>query len=487
MEITRKTGGRSSLAEDRLGAPAVLSFVLSAVAPLTVCAGVITTAYAVTGLTTIPAAFIVVALILALFAVGFVAMARRIVNAGAFYSFVARGIGQPAGVSAAFVAVAAYNALQVGLYGAFGASLAEYAELRLHIHVTWWACALGAWLLTAVLGNLAIDLNGKILAILLFCEFVTILVITVSGIVHPAGGRLDAHPLWPGNLLAAGSGAALAIAVLSFTGFEQSAVFSEEVREPRRTVNIATYTSIAVIGVLYGSASWAMTAFYGTGAVVDAAKADGPFAFFRLGGSAVSDVAQVLFITSLFAAMLSFHNAVARYMFALGRERVLPAALGNVNPRTSAPQIASLTQSVLGLIVIVVYAAAGLDPFVQLFFWIGTTGGFGVLLLLCATSAAVIGFAVKTKYPDGVWRSFIAPGLALVALTILAWRTVVDYAVVLGVRPGDRVAWILPSLYLVIALAGLLWGLFLRQARPHVYGSIGLGPAAAGLHRPSRD
>src|SRR2546425_8098942 len=100
---------------------------MSGVAPLTVAAGVITTADAVTGMTAIPAAFIAVALVLGLFSVGYVAMSRHITNAGAFYAFVARGLGRPTGVAAALVALVSYNLLQVGLYGAFGPGAASYA------------------------------------------------------------------------------------------------------------------------------------------------------------------------------------------------------------------------------------------------------------------------------------------------------------------------------------------------------------------------
>jgi len=49
---------------------------------------------------------------------------------------------------------------------------------------------------------------------------------------------------------------------------------------------------------------------------------------FGLGGGTLGQVAQFLFMTSLFAAALAFHNVVWRYMYALGRENVLPAALG---------------------------------------------------------------------------------------------------------------------------------------------------------------
>jgi hypothetical protein len=119
-----------ALARDRLGMPAVLAFILAGVAPLTVAAGVIPSAYATTGLTGIPAAFLVVAVILALFATGYMAMARRITNAGAFYAFIARGLGRIPGTAAALVALAAYSLLQVALYGAFGPAAASQAAVR---------------------------------------------------------------------------------------------------------------------------------------------------------------------------------------------------------------------------------------------------------------------------------------------------------------------------------------------------------------------
>jgi amino acid transporter len=115
-----------TLAKDRLGIPAFLFFILSAMAPMTVVAGVGTTMYAVTGLSAIGAAFVAVAVGRALFAVGHVAMASHTTNAGALYAYVSRGLGRPVGVGAALVAALASTALQVGLYGMFGPTLADY-------------------------------------------------------------------------------------------------------------------------------------------------------------------------------------------------------------------------------------------------------------------------------------------------------------------------------------------------------------------------
>jgi amino acid transporter len=201
-----------------------------------------------------------------------------------------------------------------------------------------------------------------------------------------------------------------------------------------------------------------------------------------MGNSTIGDIAQVLFLTSLFAAMISFHNAVARYMFALGRERVLPAAMGRTNPRSGSPLVASVAQSVLGFAVIVLYAAAGWDPFVKLFFWVGTTGGFGVLLLLAATSAAVIGFFARDAQGEDIWRRLIAPAVAFAALVAIAWKAVDDYATLLGVAPGSTESWLLPTVYAIAAVIGICWALVLRRNRPEVYAVIGLGANAVTGH-----
>jgi amino acid transporter len=163
----KPTAMSRALARDRLGVPAVLFFVLAGVAPLTVAAGVIPSAYATTGLIGIPAAFLVIAIILALFAAGYVAMTRHITNAGAFYAFIARGLGRPAGVAAALVALLAYTFLQVGLYGAFGPNAQAEAAAHLHLHAAWWVWALAAWAVVTVLGLARVDITGKVLGVLL--------------------------------------------------------------------------------------------------------------------------------------------------------------------------------------------------------------------------------------------------------------------------------------------------------------------------------
>ncbi|HET9895786.1 MAG TPA: APC family permease [Streptosporangiaceae bacterium] len=477
---TRPSTVSRALAKDRLGVPAVLFFVLAGVAPLTVAAGVIPAAYQTTGLTGIPAAFIAIAVILAIFAAGYVAMTRHITNSGAFYAFVSRGLGRAIGVAAALVALLSYSLLQVGLYGAFGPNAASEAAAHLGIHAAWWAWALGAWAVISVLGLLRVDITGWVLGVLLTAEIVVIFAEAISGLAHPAGGHLSFATLSPADLTSAGVGTfgvLAVVAVLGFVGFEQAPVLAEEARHARRTIPLATYLALGMIAVVYAGASWAMAVHAGQANVAKAAASSGPGLLFGLGGGFVSGTAQFLFLTSLFAAALAFHNVVWRYMYALGREHVLPAALARTGAN-NIPKLASLVQSASGLAVIVVYAGCGWEPMTHLFFWLGTTGGFGILLLLAMTAIAVIAFFGRDGQGESLWNRLIAPALAFIALGVIVVLAAANYSTLLGVPPADAAAWALPASYALVAVAGLVWGIVLKIRRPEVYAAIGLGAYA---------
>ncbi|MFG1704989.1 APC family permease [Nonomuraea sp. M3C6] len=472
-----------ALAADRLGAPSVVYFVLSAAAPLTVVAGVVTTGYAVTGITGLPIAFLVVGVVLAVFAVGYVAMARHMANAGAFYTYISRGLGRPAGIAAAWVALIAYNALQVGLYGAFGTAASPLLERWLGAAPPWWVLSLVAWALVAVLGLMRVDVNGRLLAVLLTAEVVVILLFDFADLVNPAPSGFSVETLSPDGLFVSGVGALLVIATLGFVGFESSVVFSEESREPRRTVPLATYAAVAIIAALYALSSWAMTVATGPANIVATAQRDQADTIFALAagplGGTVVDIARVLFVTSLFAAMISFHNTTARYFFALGRERVLPAIFARTRARSGAPKVGSIAQSVFGLVVIVLYAILGLDPLVQLFFYGGSFGGFGVLLLIFVTSVAIIVFFAREPSGETLARRVVAPVPAAIALAVMVWLALDNFPTLLGVPEGDPLAWILPAVYGVAAVVGVVWALVLRAGQPAVYALVGMGAKAA--------
>ena len=64
------------LSRRTLGVPAITLMIIAASAPLTVVAGGVTTSFAVTGSLGVPLGFLLIAVILTLFAVGYTAMSR---------------------------------------------------------------------------------------------------------------------------------------------------------------------------------------------------------------------------------------------------------------------------------------------------------------------------------------------------------------------------------------------------------------------------
>jgi amino acid transporter len=187
------------------------------------------------------------------------------------------------------------------------------------------------------------------------------------------------------------------------------------------------------------------------------------------------------------AAAISFHNTVARYTFALGRERVFPGFLSATGRRSGAPTAGSVLQSVLGLIVIILYAAFNLDPVLQLMFWVGTGGGFGIMLLITLTSLAVILFFARNSNGENLWRRLIAPALSLVVLVGVVYFAVDGFHNLLGVAEDDPLRWIIPSLYPAVAILGIIWALILKMTKPDVYQAIGLGAnSATGMATQSR-
>jgi amino acid transporter/GNAT superfamily N-acetyltransferase len=467
------------LASNRLGVASVVFFIVAGAAPLTTAAGGVTTGFAVTGVLGLPLAYLLIAVVLALFAAGYVAMSRHITNAGAFYTYVVHGLGRVAGVGASFVALLAYNAMQIGLYGIFGAALADLLASLLGISVQWWICALLGWAVIAVIGVLRVDVNGRVLAVLLAAECVVVLVYDLVFVGHPAGDEISFETLNPANLATNGWSASLAVAIAGFVGFEGSAVFAEETKDPRRTVARATFIAIAFIGVLYTVSSWALSVITGPATIVAASAQQGPMLMFNLGdpllGKAFTDLAQILFVTSLFAALLSFHNTVARYFFSLGREQVLPRGLGATHYRTGSPYAGSITQSVLALLVLIIAALTQIHPVVSLFF-VGTNlGALGVLILMVVTSLAVIGYFRERPGLERTWSRAVAPFLGGVLLTLVLMLVLDNFHTLLGLPPGDARSWAVPAVFAVAAAMGLLWGWFLKVGRPEVYRTIGLG------------
>jgi amino acid transporter len=275
-----------------------------------------------------PVVFILIGIVLAIFAVGYPVMARYVTNAGALYSCITRGLSRPAGTAAAAVALIAYNGLRSGLYGVFGV-VTSHLLAPAGVRLPWWGVALIAWAIRAGCGVRRVDFNGRLLMILLAVETGIVLAADAAMLAAPAAGSgFTVSTLSPAYLTVPGLEAAIVVVATAVVGFEVPTVYAEEARHPRRTVPIATFAGTGLVGGLYAFSSWALTVAIGPSNIVSAAKQPGTNLLFNAIaahlGHGVGMLARVLLITSIFAGLLAFHNTVARYTFVLGRERVLP-------------------------------------------------------------------------------------------------------------------------------------------------------------------
>ena len=467
-----------ALAKNRLGVPSVVFFGVAGAAPLTVIIGAISAIYAIVGNTAVPIVYFVVAAILSVFTVGFVAMSRHIVNSGAFYSYISHGLGRLVGVGAAFVALPAYSLMQIGLFGLFGSAASNILS-ALGLNVSWYVCALVAWAFVAVLGLLWVDLSGRVLAFLLVAEISVVLLYDLVMVLNPAGGHISLSTLSLRPLFTPEVGSMLVLAIAGFVGFEATVVLSEEAKDPKHTIARATHWAVLIAGLLCGLSAWAMSVNTGPDKIVATAQAHQTDLVFTLVSPHLPaifvELGYVLFMTSVFAALLAFHAAVARYQFALGREGVLPGAWGRTHPRTGAPLLGSITQSLLAVGVLSAYAAAGAEPIRFVFAWLTTIGGLGVLILMWAASAAVIAFFIRHRGRENAWRAQIATFLAFLLLTVVLAATIIGFGELLQVSPDSPFRWIVPPLYAGVALIGLVWGLVMRVVRPEAYAAIGRG------------
>ncbi|MCX5172958.1 APC family permease [Streptomyces antibioticus] len=449
----------ATLKRNALGVLGILFFVLSAQAPLTGIAGAVPIAVAVGNGPGAPAAYALAGAVILLFSVGFVAMGRHVVNAGAFYTYIGKGLGRTAGSGSAAVALFAYCTVQAAMYGLYGFTVAGLVEHYAGVHIAWWVWSLVTMAAVQILGAAGIELGAKVLAVFVLAEFSILLVFALVTLVKGGGpeGLAFTDTFSPGAALQGAPGVALMFAVASMFGFEATAIYGEEAREPHRTVPRATYLSVAVVTGFFAFTSWMLISSYGPSKATAAAGdalAGGDSTVFVFGpiadqfGGWVNDVLPVLLATSLFAGILAFHNSANRYLFSLSREGLLPARLCAVNSR-HAPWAAGLVQTAIAAVLVLPFAVTGKDPVLTLFSWFSGVGVLACMLLYFLTSVSVIVFFRRERLDTRPWNTLIAPALGALGIAAVIWVVLANFTTLIG---GDSTT----ATWLVLAVPAVL-------------------------------
>ncbi|WP_217245115.1 APC family permease [Streptomyces sp. AC602_WCS936] len=457
----------------RLGVSQVVFMVVAAAAPLGLVAGGVPLAFAVSGSPGMPLYFALSTVMLLIFAVGFTQMAGRVRNAGAFYAYVQAGLGRIPGLSAATLALFSYTLLLVGVNAYVGVATSNVIERYADVGSPWWMWAFVSLGIIAFLGYRDIELSAKVLGAVLVLETLLLLVMDFGILGHGGAHGLTAEPLSPSIVGNGSLGLGVMFAIFGFIGFEATAVFRNETKDPDVTVPRATYVAILMIGVFYSFTVWAIVVGVGVESVTGAAKADPEGLVLTLArsyvGSVWADVMQVLLITSQFACVLAFHNVVTRYQFALSRSGALPEPLGVVHPRHRAPSSSSVVASAVASVTTLVVVALDLDPIGDLYTWFSGAATLGVVLLMAATSLAVIGYFRRAGDQQSVWRTSVAPAVAFLGLACVVYLMVANFPLLVGTTGG---AWVIGGCVALSAVVGAVQALVLRARRPAVYERI---------------
>jgi amino acid transporter len=470
--MSAESGSAGPALRRSLNTPKIVVLVIAAAAPMAAMVGTVPLAFAVGNGPGVPGMFAVAGVVLLCFSVGYAAMGRKIVNAGGFYTYLSCGLGKSPAVGGGLVAVVSYNATCIGLIGAFGYFL-HLGLAQSGINVPWEVFSAIAVVATAVLGYRDINVSARTLRVLMALEIGVLLVLAAFVIAHRGTGALPTTSFQPRTLFSGTVGITLMFAFSAFIGFESAALYGEEAHNPRRSVPLATYASVIIIAIFYTFTSWMAVGAVGPTHLRSVARHQLGNLFFKISNefasTALTTVMQLLLVTSLFAAMLSLHNATNRYMYVLGRERVLPGWLGQVHARHRSPHRASVAQITIDVVVIGAFAAAGLNPYTTLATSMIGLGTLGIVSLQAATSLSVIGFF--RRRPDRHWwRTFVAPILGAFGLTSGVVLLIGNFRVLTGTH--NVVVTALPWLLLMAAVGGTCYARWLRSAHPDRYAML---------------
>ncbi len=470
-------GQANQLRKNSLGVGAITFLVVSAAAPLTAVAGGVPLSMLLGNGAGIPGTFALVTALLLLFAVGYVAMSRHVKNAGAFYAYTSRGLGGVFGGAAAIIAIVSYNCMQIGVFGMFGA-VTSGLFASWGITMPWWVWCYVGIAVVAVFGYRRVDFSAKVLTVLVVLEYLIVFVIDFAIMAKGGDSGLSLAPFSMQAILGGTPAIGVLFCFAAFIGFEATTIYSEEAIEPAKTVPRATYISVIVIGLFYTFTSWLMVNGAGVDKLVPelGGLADPTTFLFGLAdryvGGPLSQIMSVLFVTSLFAGVIAFHNGVARYMYVAGREKLLPAAIGVTHPRFQSPHVASVIQTVIAVAVVTLFAVTGQDPVLAMFSWLTNVATLGIIVLMAFTSiAVVVFFRANPKLESNQLKAMVFPAIAAVALFGLIYLIVINFGALSGA--AGVLGWFLPSIVLISAAVGAGLAVALRSRDQKGFDNLG--------------
>jgi amino acid transporter len=440
-----------------------------------------------------PAAFLVATVILLVFSVGYAAMSSKVTAVGGFYSFISHGLGRELGMAMGFGSVVAYAVFEPSLCGGFAYFMNLKISALFNVNVPWPVLSLAMVAVIAVLTYFDIKVSSAVLGVALVAEVIILIIFDGGVFAHNGNGAVvQAAALNPvaafqgfpahDKLAAGAAGIGLFFAFWSWVGFEMAPNYAEESKDPKRIVPLSLYISVLFLGVLYTITCWAsQSAFPNIDGAINEAQNSSATYFFdsasRLVGPWVSSLMSYLILTGSFACGMAFHNTTSRYLYSLGREKIIPAAFGKTHKHYKTPYNASFMQTGISVAVILLFwiFAGGNNPSVQAYGMLyGLMALLGTIIILSAQAIVSVAIVVyfRREHPQDVhwWKTTLAPILAFIAQVYIVYLSIANMGFLGGgFAFANYIAWI----DLGVVLFGLGYAFYLKTSNPEKFDKIG--------------
>jgi amino acid transporter len=496
-------GHPHALKAGAIGLGGVLFIAVANAAPITAMTGNTPIAIAYGNGLGAPAGFFVATVVLTLFTIGFIAMARHITTAGAFYGFITHGLGQVWGMVSGALATMAYVVFEGSLIGIFSFFTNQALDDWFGWDINWLVIAIVGIAVIGVFGYFDISIAALFLGVTLICEVVLLLALAFAvlfsgggpdGMVPEAVNPLNAFKsledgggLGLEGIVAGSAAIGVFFAFWSWVGFETTAVYGEESRNPRHIVPRATLIAVIGLGTFYTFVSWMMIAGNGKATSIEKATGDPinlwvDLAEDKLGGDFIGVIYLFLIVVGSFACGLAFHTAASRYLYAIGRE--LPAtrnSFGRTHGTHGTPHVASVIQSVITLLFTIGFyllTVDGSDPATGAYTFqyglLAILGTAAILIVQAITCLAVIWyFHVKKVHPGNMLTTGLIPALGGIGMLYVVWLLFDNLEFAGGLAADSLFFKLIPWLVVGTAAAGLLAVFLIKARSPEVYRSIG--------------
>jgi amino acid transporter len=333
-----------------------------------------------------------------------------------------------------------------------------------------------------------------------------IVIIAIASVYLFANSHdVSVAPVLPWNGLTEGvaPGIGVFFAFWSWVGFEAAPNYAEEAKDPVKVIPIALIFSCVAVGILYTIMSWALVSAYGTNinwanvgsagntAVINGKTVPADGTNFVLGpvsaaaGEFWRDALSWLIISGSLACAAALTNAGLRYMYAMGREGLLPRYLGKTHPVHKSPYTAVLTWGALAVVLFAIFRATshtGLDAY----YWLSPQGVIWIVLVQALTALSVFAYFRRDHPDEQSWKTTVCAWLGFGGqLFVLAlfyhYETFVAAGSSVYVKELFTIGsgtWSVPVSWLGIIgvgvpVASLAYAYFLRAQNPQKYAVMG--------------